>query len=75
MPGKAEDYAAFLTREMVHEGAVIIKPHPEPFRSKERSFLDGIKTVPAAISGPPGKDPFGLVFSRPGHWLFIWLPD
>lgn len=65
----------FLISQAVGDGAIVIAPHPEPFRPKERNFLDGIRSVPSSISAPPGKNPFVEVFARPGRWMFIWVPE
>lgn len=68
-------YINFLTAELVRDGGVVIAPHPDPFRPKERSFLDGIRSVPSSISAPPGTNPYIAVTRRPGRWVFIWMPE
>jgi hypothetical protein len=75
MSDTAAEILGYMTKVMVDEGAVVIQPHPEPFRAKQRNFLDGIRSVPAAISAPAGTNPFTSVLDRPGRWLFVWIPD
>ena len=75
MTQKTDELVRFLTGMAVQDGAVIISPHPDPFRPKERSFLDGIRTVPSSISSPPGLNPYTAVTRKPGRWMFVWIPD
>lgn len=75
MSKPAEEMLSFLTRMMLDEGAVVISPHPEPFRRVERSFLDGIRGVPASVSAPPGTNPYGAALGRMGRWAFVWIPE
>lgn len=72
---KTDELLRFLIGTAVDEGAVVIAPHMEPFRAKERNFLDGIRSVPSSISSPPGSNPFTTVLSRPGRWMFVWIPE
>lgn len=72
---KTDDLIRFLISTAVDDGAVIIAPHREPFRPKERNFLDGIRNTPASISAPPGTNPFTHVLRQPGRWMFVWIPE
>lgn len=72
---RAEDMLMFLRNMMLDEGTVIIQPHKEPFRPLERSFLDGIRKCPAAITAPPGVNPYSAALGRPGRWVFLWIPE
>lgn len=56
------------------DNAVIIEPHKEPFRFKQRTFLDGLRPIPSRITAPPG-DPFQRILNEPGRWLFVWIPE
>jgi hypothetical protein len=64
-----------MTKLMGDEGCVTIAPKTEQFRPVERSFLDGIRRVPADITAPAGVNPYGAALGKPGRWLFIWIPD
>jgi hypothetical protein len=65
----------FITKLMEDEGCVTISPKQEVFRSRERDFLDGIRTIAADITAPPGVNPYGAALGRPGRWLFVWIPE
>ena len=65
----------FFTKLTLDEGCVVIAPKAERFRSMERSFLDGIRNVPADITAPPGTNPYAAALGRPGRWLFVWVPE
>jgi hypothetical protein len=69
-----QDFVAFA-RMLLDEGAVIIQPHPEPFRRVERDFLDGLRSIPASISAPPGVNPYSMALGRPGRWAIVWIPE
>jgi len=58
------------------DGAVVIEPHREPFRAKQRTFLDGLRTIPARITAPPG-DPFARILNENGNgrWMMVWIPE
>lgn len=70
-----DNYLKVIFHEVISEGAIIISPRPGEFGRFERSFLDGIRRVPAVIDGPPGIDPYAYALGRPGRWLFLWIPD
>lgn len=65
----------FLIASAVDDGAVVIAPHAQPFRRKERAFLDGIRDVPSTISSPRGSNAFTEVLRKPGRWMFVWIPE
>lgn len=73
--GRADEKISFLTHLALDEKAVVISPHSAPFERLQRSFLDGIRGVPASISCPPGTNPFTHVLHRPGRWAFVWVPE
>lgn len=77
MPGSQQvnELVTFLTSVAVGDGAVIISPHPDPFRPFERSFLDGIRRCPATISAPAGTNPYSATLRKPGRWMFVWIPE
>lgn len=56
------------------DGCVIIEPRKEPFRPRLRSFLDGLRPIPARITAPAG-DPFARILGGDGRWLMIWIPE
>lgn len=58
-----------------NDGCLIIEPHREPFRNKQRSFLDGLRTSPSRISYSRPGDPFQRVLNENGRWMMIWIPD
>jgi hypothetical protein len=68
------EIVGLMTTLIQQEGCVTISPKAEPFRAVERSFLDGIRRVPADITAPPGVNPYGAALGRPGRWLFVWIP-
>lgn len=72
---KTDEFVNFLIRSAVDDGAIVISPHQEPFRPRQRSFLDGIRNIPATISSPPGTNPFTHVLGQPGRWMFVWIPE
>lgn len=57
------------------DGCVIVEPHMDEFRPVQRTFLDGLKKVPARISAPPTGDPFVRVLANRGRWMMIWIPE
>lgn len=69
------EMVSMLTKLMGDEGCVTISPYPSEFRAVERSFLDGIRRVPASITAPPGLNPYSAALGRPGRWLFVWIPE
>lgn len=78
MPDRVRDpreIVQFFTKLSLDEGCIIISPHEEPFRPVERSFLEGIRRVPADISAPPGVNPYSMALGYPGRWMFVWIPD
>lgn len=72
---KTDELLNYLIATSVGDGAVVIAPHREPFRFKERSFLDGIRSCPAHISAPAGVNPFTDIFGKKGRWMFVWIPE
>jgi hypothetical protein len=64
-----------FTKLSQDEGCVTISPKAEPFRRVERSFLDGIRNIPADITAPAGVNPYGAALGRPGRWMFVWIPE
>lgn len=70
-----EQMLGMIRQLMLDEGCVVISPHQEPFMRVERSFLDGIRSVPASISAPPGVNPYGAALGRRGRWMFVWIPE
>jgi hypothetical protein len=69
------EIVSMLTKLMGDEGCVTISPKTEPFRAVERSFLEGIRRVPADITAPAGVNPYAAAMGRPGRWLFVWIPE
>jgi hypothetical protein len=69
------EIVSLMTKLMMDEGCVTISPKAEAFRPVERSFLDGIRRVPADITAPPGTNPYSAALGRPGRWLFVWIPE
>lgn len=57
------------------DNAIVIEPWPEHFKPKMRTFLDGLRPIPARITAPPGDDPFMRIIAEPGRWLFVWIPE
>jgi hypothetical protein len=67
----------FFTKMVADDDCICIAPHQAEFGPMERSFLDGLRRVPAAITAPPGSgNPFQYILGRGrGRWLMIWVPD
>ena len=63
----------FLTMTATGDGCVVITPREGCFDS--RDFLDGLRRVPCAVSGPRGADPFGVTLREHGQWMFVWIPN
>lgn len=74
MSRRPEEMIAMMTGMMRDEGCVVISPHQNHFQARERDFLDGVRRVPAAITAPPGVNPFERISSREGRWMFVWVP-
>lgn len=70
-----DQFLNFLINHAVGDGAIVIAPHKDPFRSRQRNFLDGIRNVPASISAPPGQNPFTEILAKDGRWMFVWIPE
>jgi hypothetical protein len=64
-----------MRKLMLDEGCVVISPHQDQFLRVERSFLDGIRNVPATVSAPPGVNPYGAALGHRGRWMFVWIPE
>lgn len=73
--GNTMELMNFLIATAVDDGAVVIAPHRDPFRRRERDFLDGIRDVPSTIASPRGSNAFTEVLSKPGRWMFVWIPE
>ena len=69
------DFYRWLAQMAVQEGGVVIAPYPDYFRSQERSFLEGLRRVPASIVNPPGVNPYSMALGKPGRWMMVWIPD
>lgn len=72
---RGRDLFNWLRKMAVDEGAVTIAPHREPFANYQRTFLDGLRKIPATIEAPPGVNPYSVAMGKPGAWLMIWVPD
>lgn len=74
MPMDTDSLIRYILTAAQADGCVIIEPRKELFRPRLRSFLDGLKPVPARITAPPG-DPFTRILSGNGRWMMIWIPE
>lgn len=70
-----EQIFRFFGKMMIDEGCVVIAPKQEPFMQYERSFLEGLRKVPADIEAPAGVNPYGAALGRRGRWMVVWIPE
>ena len=70
-----DEVIQFFMRMINDEDCIVIRPHMSEFRVVERDFLEGIRRIPAAITCPPGRNPYSYVMGHKGHWLMVWVPE
>lgn len=70
-----DDMAGYMARVLVREGAWVIEPERRDGGFVER-LLQGIRTVPARIHQPTGRNPYRFAErGAEGKWFFIWVED
>lgn len=72
---RALEFLTFLSHNMINEGAVIIKPSPNHFRSSEDELIELLRKHPADINVQHGTDPFAKIKRGRGRWAVMWIPE
>lgn len=75
MARRPEEMIQLVKRMMLDEGCITIAPRQGNFREVERSFLEGLRRIPAEIQAPPGVNPYTYALGKPGRWLVVWIPE
>ena len=72
---RPQEIVQFFTKMIADEECITIVPRQEEFKPYQRTFLDGLRRIPAQITTPPGRNPFEYALGHKGHWVIIWVPD